>query len=261
MHRLSLLFLLCLIGFQSFPQQFEVLKDDEASDTIEVHEYWQSRYYDSIPSATYLVNTNTQTFEQLIAKYQEEDFVYSESVAQKMNFIDTILNRIMKLLEDLFPKSKTAVNKPFFYILGAIGAVIFLFLVYKLIFNRNKLVTYLEDEEIEEEEQVQFVERNLMHVRVQDYISEALKKENFPLAIRYQQLLNIQALSRKGVIDWKHTKTNMELSEEIDNEELKRAFQESVAIFNHVWFGKFPIGKKEYDHYAQVFQQFQRKWA
>lgn len=261
MDRLLLLLLLCLTHFQSFSQQFEILEDDESADTVEVREYWRSRYYDSIPSAPYLANTNTQTFEQLIAKYQEEDFVYSESVAQKMTFIDTIWNRVVKLLEDLFPKSKTTVNRTFFYILGAIGAVIFLFLMYKLIFNKNKLIAYLEDEEVGEGKQVQFVERNLMHINVQDYIHDALKNGNFPLAIRYQQLLNIQILSRKGVIDWKHTKTNMELQEEIDNAELKREFRACVAIFDHVWFGEFPIGEKEYEHYVQIFQQFQKRWA
>ena len=260
MHRWVLL-LLCFNNFQSFSQQLEAPEEEKSVDTIEVREYWRSNYYDSIPSATHLTDANKQTFEQLISKYQEEDFVYSESVAQKMNFIDTILNRITKLLEDLFPKpNTTGINKTFFYILGAIGGIMFLFLIYKLIFNRNKLMTYLEDQDADEEKQVHFVEQNLMQVNVLDYIHEALKKENFPLAIRYQQLLTIQGLSRKGVVEWKHTKTNMELTEEIGNQELKRQFQECVAIFDYVWFGEFPIDKNEYNRYASVFQQFQRKW-
>src|SRR5690606_42056093 len=107
---------------------------------------------------------------------------------------------------------------------------IFLFLLYKLFFSGKKVYVQLPEEKLDEEEEMAFVERNLMQVDLHHYIREALQKGNYAMAIRYQQLLNIQILHEKGYIHWKHTKTNVELMEDVAIKELKEEFLACAAL-------------------------------
>lgn len=230
------------------------------ADTVD-YEYWKARYYDSIPKATNLETPDPKNFEEMLTRYQQDEFEYAESVAVKLGFLDKLIDRFWKFIEMIFPKSDMELDKSVYKFLGVIGAIGFLFLLYKLLFTGKKLYVKLESDDPDEESTIDFVEKNLMEVSLEHYIQEAYAKQNFPLAIRYQQLLNIQILAKRDLIDWKQYKTNAELMEEINNGELRKDFQHCTSIFDAVWFGSFPIDASVYERYVTDFRQFQKRWA
>ncbi|HMR17868.1 MAG TPA: hypothetical protein PKA53_01095 [Sphingobacterium sp.] len=251
-------FLLLWLGSQTLIAQ--ILPDIDTAGNSVIYEYWKPRYYDSIPVKSDLGESPAQPYEEMIVRYQNKDFEYVESISDKLSFFETLIDRINRFLEGLFPRGNYQLNDAFYNILAILGGIVFLFLVYKLFFSGKKVYINLEDEQ-DTEEQIAFVERNLMQVDLRQYIRDALKKENYALAIRYQQLFNIQLLNEKGYIDWKHTKTNMELMEDVDNPALKKEFLDCTAIYDHIWFGDFVIAQGDYARYEQIFRQFQQRWG
>lgn len=224
--------------------------------------YWESRYYKDIKQAGELAVPEYQRYEDMISHYQGQDFEYIESISNKLNFIDKLFSKISKFIESLFPaRSNVVVNENIWTIVGIGGGVLFLFLLYKLIFTGRKIYINHDDEANEQESEIQFVERNLMSVDVRTYIDEALKNQQYALAIRYRHLLNIQSLTYKGIVNWNHSKTNVELMEDVSNQELRNDFLKCASIFDYVWFGDFEVNQADYNKYEAAFKQFQKRWA
>src|SRR5690606_10931430 len=100
-----------------------------------------------------------------------------------------------------------------------------------------------------------------LDIDINTYIKDAVNSKNYALAIRYQQLLNIQLLSKKNVISWDQTKTNLQLMDEIENMEIKSDFKKCASLFDYVWFGEFNITASKFEEITNQFQDFQRRWS
>lgn len=238
--------------------------DSISAETIESqpeYEYWKPRYYDSIPILAQMPIDTVPPYAEMLSRYQSKDFEYVESISEQLNFWDELIERFTRFLDSLFPQPNVKVYDGFYTILGILGGIIFLFLLYKLFFSGKKVYVQLPEEKLDEEEEMAFVERNLMQVDLHHYIREALQKGNYAMAIRYQQLLNIQILHEKGYIHWKHTKTNVELMEDVAIKELKEEFLTCATLFDRVWFGDRKILGQEYTDIERYFKQFQQKWS
>lgn len=226
-----------------------------------IYQYWKADYYDSIPRAKIVSSDSIEAFDVVVSRYQTKEFEYIESISDKLSFFDKLLDRIGEFLSDLFPQPKGNFNEGVFNFLAVIGAVVLIFLIYKFFMSRKKLYVHHDTEVESEEEQITFVERNLLQVDVQTYLSEALLQKNYTLAIRYQQLLNIQLLGRKGIVQWNQSKTNIELMEGVHDEALREDFLACAVVFDYAWFGHFEITEEAYQKYASRFIQFQRRWS
>lgn len=224
------------------------------------YEYWKSGYYDSIPKAKMIALDTISSFDAMLARYQSKEFEYAESISDKLSFFDKLFDQIEAFFSSLFPAPKTDFNEGIFNILAIVGGIIFVFLVYKFIMSRNRVYIHHQVEE-EEAQQVDFVERNLMQIDVDAYLSVALEQKNYALAIRYLHLMNIQLLGRKGIVQWNQSKTNGELMEEVENTELKNDFLDCASLFDYVWFGGFEVTESSYAKYEERFVQFQRRWS
>lgn len=224
------------------------------------YEYWKANYYDSIPKQKNFSPSEQQSYEDMVSRYQSKDFEYVESISKKLDFFSEFFNRIFRFFEDLFPKSDVNVNPNLFRIVAILAIIVGLFFICKYLIDNKIFIK--EPKEVEEEEsELRFVEKNLMQVDVNMYVDEALKNKNYSLAIRYQQLLNIQLLQKKGLVAWHSSKTNFELIENVTNEELKSDFMNCAKIFDYVWFGDFETLESDYQSYALVFEAFRRSWA
>ncbi|WP_164111450.1 MULTISPECIES: DUF4129 domain-containing protein [Sphingobacterium] len=244
-----------------------VIFQENLVDTVQslqdepIYQYWKAGYYDSIPRAKIVTSDSIEAFDVVVGRYQAKEFEYIESISDKLSFFDKLLDRISKILSDLFPQPKGDFNEGVFNLLAVIGAVVLIFLIYKFFVSRKKLYVHHDTDVENEEEQIAFVERNLLQVDVQAYLSDALQQKNYTLAIRYLQLLNIQLLGRKGIVQWNQSKTNTELMEEVNNEELRQDFLACAVVFDYAWFGHFEITEDAYQKYAPRFIQFQRRWS
>jgi|GEM_PF-123814 len=222
-------------------------------------DYLKEGHYDHIPRLREIPEVDSSAFAQMRERYRSGDFDYEEQVFQT-NLFERVWRRIGKWLNALMPDGKYLTFGDWFYkLLAAVAIVAALLILYRALFSGNRMLARSEKEG-EEDSEIRFVEKNLLDVDLAGYIARAEKDGDFALAIRYLNLLNIQILARRNAIRWKHSKTNVELAEEIADPELKREFEDNVLIFNRIWFGNSPLDGTKYAEYARCFLRFQTKW-
>lgn len=237
----------------------ELMPKDMSSD--ENPKYWVKGYYDSIPRLAKLGTPSAQDFEDMIGRYQSKDFEYIESISDKLTLWNSIIQWIKDFLSDLFPDIDARPGDWFYNILGIAGAALVVFLLYKFFFSGKQFIRNPKEEQADEGDSIAYVERHLLDVDINNYINSAIAENNYALAIRYQQLLNIQLLAKRDFITWNQNKTNLELMDEIQLADLKEEFRNCSELFNYVWFGDFTLTKAKFEEITAVFKNFQRRWS
>lgn len=229
-------------------------------DQEESKDYMVDGYYDKVPFFNNIPNIDTALFSSLSDKYKAQEFDYNNDNIEQIGFFEKIFDRIGRWLRNLFPDTEYFRFADVFYdILALLAVVLLVWIIYRVIFSGKRLLGPNEQQESGQEE-MRFVEKNLLDIDLLSYIDQAKQQDDFVKAIRYLNLLNIQLLARKGYIEWHYSKSHVELIEEIDDSELKREFSRNVNVFNRVWYGNEQVDKMKYESFAKYFLDFQKKW-
>lgn len=77
-------------------------------------------------------------------------------------------------------------------------------------------------------------------------LEKALSEQNFRLAIRIYFIFILKELSNKKWITWKKDKTNYHYLTEMRTKKLFPLFNESVRIYELVWYGDYSINEEDY---------------
>ncbi|NQD72503.1 hypothetical protein HP439_17380 [Sphingobacterium shayense] len=241
------------------PIQLDSLVNTEAfSDETEI--FLNEGHYDGVPYVDSVPRVDSGYYAQIQNAYAGEEFDYDKANIQEVNFFNRFFSRIAKWLSDLVPlDSYGQFSESVYYLLSAIGIALLGWIVYRLIFTNKRLLAR-DKKEHGEEAEFKFVEKNLMKIDLISYIDKAKTAQDYALAIRYLNLLNIQLLVQKDIVQWKYSKTNAELIAEITDAEVKREYIRNVNIFNRIWYGAVTIDGEQYEDYARYFFNFQRKW-
>ncbi len=235
-----------------------VARGIDVSDDVE--NFLEQGYYDNIPYVDSVPKIDTGYYSQIQQAFSGEEFDYDKTNIKEISFFKKLISRIGTWLSDLIPRGNYGqFSESFYYLLAAVGIALLVWITYRLLFSNKRLLAK-DKKEPGEEGEVKFIEKNLMKVDLLPFIEKAKKVEDYALAIRYLNLLNIQLLAQKGLIKWKHTKTNTEFILEIQEAEIKREYISNVNIFNRIWYGGVSIDAKQYEENARYFFNFQRKW-
>lgn len=82
---------------------------------------------------------------------------------------------------------------------------------------------------------------------------EALKNQDYRLALRYRYLLVLQQLIHRKLIVWKSSKTNLDYQKELRETPFLKPFAQVTRIYNFVWYGHFDLDKKTYEDLEGAF--------
>ncbi|WP_394676432.1 DUF4129 domain-containing protein [uncultured Sphingobacterium sp.] len=246
-----------------------VVADSVAIDSIAVKapngqpekdeiDLWDPTLFDSIPKYTEERSFKMDPYQDIIKRYETDDFVYSENIKDRVGALQRILARLADWIGSIMPDNPYKFREEFGYVFAFLAVIALAFILYKVLYNRKQYFIKHSEEE-SELDVLAYVERNLMNSNLEPYIQEAIAQRNYALGIRYLQLLNIQKLAQSDHIKWKLSKTNAEFAEEIQNEELRRGFAKCTRIFDYVWFGQFQLTEDNFSQYQQLFHQYQKQ--
>jgi len=219
---------------------------------------WDPHLFDSIPKYSQERTFKMDPYPEIIRRYERDDFVYSENIKDKISVLQRILQRISEWLGDIMPDNPYKFNKEFGYVFAFLALIALAFVLYKVLYNKNQYFIKHE-QEADALDTLAYVERNLMNSDLSQYIRDAIVQKNYALGIRYLQLLNIQKLAQAGYIKWKHSKTNAEFANELQDKDLRAGFEECTRVFDYVWFGQFGLKESDFSHYEQQFNQYQNQ--
>lgn len=140
------------------------------------------------------------------------------------------------------------------WLLGALVVFVIGLIIYKLFLGKGSMLLRNRknvEVEITEEEEV-----SPEHFSGQIAAAEA--KKDFRLATRYRYLRSLYVLSEKGFVVPGTDKTNYQYMSELRSKapELAPGFQKLVYLYEHIWYGEYPLSESFYRVVADGFIQF-----
>jgi len=167
----------------------------------------------------------------------DPDFNYDLNQAEAEDWITKIKNWINQQLANIFSsETYSTVMDYFYYGLMIIALILIIRGLIKadrrgLIFGKvnNKILQGTEYEE------------DLSSTDFDELIRSAIETKNYKLAIRYLYLKSLHLLANQEIIELKENKTNYQYLSEIKNNQIAKAFQNTINIFEWAWYGEFPV--------------------
>lgn len=102
---------------------------------------------------------------------------------------------------------------------------------------------------------IEEIEDKIHETELEGYIREAVKNEEYDLAIRLYYLEILKGLSLNECIKWKKDKTNGDYLRELRGSELYSPFRKLTNIFERVWYGKASVDKENFDALEPRFKE------
>lgn len=138
-------------------------------------------------------------------------------------------------------------------------AILFvLFIIYRLfltegVFRRETRSVKPEQPEVEEEVITSGTDFDAL-------IRQAVRADNFRLAVRYQYLRSLHKLADKDIIELSPDKTNYQYVREIKDPGLQNDFSAVTLNYEYVWYGEFEIENDIYQRMEPGFINFNQKF-
>jgi hypothetical protein len=187
-------------------------------------------------------------------KYKDDDFKYIEQQPEK-----SLWERFMDwLFGSSRSKSRSNINLewlgPVIKIIAfaVIGFVIYL--IVRIILNkegiwifgrsRGRIGSEPEDEVI-----------NIHEANFKELIEETKAAGNYRLALRYYFLWVLKSLSYREMIRWDRDKTNNDYLYEIKDNALRKDFEYLSYVYDHSWYGDFPIDERAFAKAERSFKK------
>ena len=92
-------------------------------------------------------------------------------------------------------------------------------------------------------------------------LEKALLNDDYRLAVRIYFIFILKDLSEKNWIVWKKEKTNISYLMEMRGKKQYESFNESVSIFELVWYGNYTITNNDYDSIEPKFKNLLKELA
>jgi hypothetical protein len=190
--------------------------------------------------------------EKHLEKYkQDKRFNYKEHLDDNSWFKKLkrwAINSLLKILEFIFGVGKASgILSYILMVIPYLLLLVLIFILIKLFVNVNsKALIFGEQEKaavvFSNEEQL------IKNEDLNELILNAVKQNDFRLAIRYYYLLSLKSLTNKELIDWQQDKTNEDYINEIKRDDVKSQFEKITRIYDYVWYGEFDVDAIKFEH-------------
>jgi len=96
-------------------------------------------------------------------------------------------------------------------------------------------------------------DENIHEMDFSTLIAQTRQAGNYRLGIRYYYLWLLKKLSYREIIIWHTDKTNSDYQYEIKDPALKREFEYLSYVYDHSWYGEFPIDEAAFSKAEKAF--------
>ena len=92
-------------------------------------------------------------------------------------------------------------------------------------------------------------------------LQQALKNENYRLAVRYLYLLSLKRLADKNYIQINSNKTNYEYVNEVRKRRFANEFASLTLQYEYVWYGEYPVDQRLFENIQGGFNRFHKNYT
>jgi len=100
---------------------------------------------------------------------------------------------------------------------------------------------------------------DLNTVNFEQKITDALKTEDYRLAVRWHYLKILFLLDKRQLIVFAPFKTNIDYTYELKNDTYKITYKKLSRIYEYIWYGQFDVNETGYSDDANEFKNFERE--
>lgn len=226
----------------------------EAGDDV----YKNPDYFRQVPVEQYGTGADTvhmqSSFGQMDKKYHSSEFDYNEDHIDRLSWWDRLQRWLNDFFSRILPHFNINLSKTVYYFAIGVGVLALAYVLYRLL-AKGKKPFYGEANDAADMPP-DWIEKKLMEINLNTHLEKALTDKNYVLAIRYLHLINLKALAEKHLIEWNYQKTNHDFLYELRAENLKKAFSQTIRIYEYTWYGGFDISEHRFSQYRQLFEQF-----
>jgi hypothetical protein len=192
--------------------------------------------------------------ENLSEKYSGTDFDYDAMEGEAENFLGRAINWFFSKLGEIFginlsPEMYQIIK----FIIYGLLIVFAIYILVKLLVGDNASSFFSRKSKMVAPLNIQ--EEHIENVDLDSYIKNALKEENYRLAIRYMYLKSLKLLSLNNIIDWHFEKTNSDYYREIASESLKENFKKTSYLYDNIWYGEYALDKAGFENAKKDFER------
>ncbi len=195
--------------------------------------------------------------QKLDALRQEVDYQYDE-VSAELSTWQKIKQTVREWLGSLFDTQQK--QTVWSWILTVFSGLVLLVVVVRVAGVDKH---FLFAKKAKESENNGFFEQfeQLDEANLEQKIQEAIKAQDYALAVRWFYLKSLKMLQSKQWIDWQKDKTNQTYLAELRQNKptLGESFQMLTLWFEYVYYGDFDIKSTQFENIKLNFQDFQEK--
>lgn len=136
-------------------------------------------------------------------------------------------------------------------ILGSFIGVVIWYLAASNIFIFRRSPKKINGDESEEE-----ATDDIFSLHYDKDIAAAEEAGNYRLAVRLWYLRTLKELAERGLIDYRHGRTNQDYVSQLGNRSGYRDFFRLTRNFEYTWYGQFPLSGAAYDMMRDDFVMF-----
>lgn len=107
-----------------------------------------------------------------------------------------------------------------------------------------------------EEIHIDNLEEYIHETDLEQFLKDALQRNDYTAAIRIYYLMIIKSLSEENKILWKKGKTNQEYLNELKSDSLYEKFASNTYLYEKIWYGDISIDAQKFEQVAEVFKSF-----
>jgi len=191
--------------------------------------------------------------ENLSDKYSGSDYDYDSMEGNAENFFGRAITWFFDKMGQIFGiELSPEMYQVFKFIIYALLIVFAIYILVKLLVGNNASSFFSRESKIVAPLNIR--EEHIENVDLDTYIKNALREENYRLAIRYMYLKSLKLLSLSNIIDWHFEKTNSDYYREIESVSLKENFKQVSYLYDNIWYGEFSIDKRGFDNAKKDFE-------
>lgn len=155
----------------------------------------------------------------------------------------------MEIIGELFDETASSdVGRLLIYILAVVLLVFIIIRVLKI--ESLKLFFSKPDDTLVDHT---VIEENIHEMDFNKLMEEALRKNDYRVAIRLTFLLALKLLSDKHLVYWEPGKTNHDYMNELQSKEIKKGFTRLNYYFEYAWYGNFTVDDRLYKEVNKTF--------
>ena len=192
--------------------------------------------------------------ENLSQKYSGSDFDYDSMEGQAENFLERAIGWFFDKISQIFgvnlPPGIYQIVKILVYVLLIAFA---LYILVKFLVGDNASSFFGRQSKLVAPLNIK--EEHIENVDLESYIANALKEEDYRLAIRYMYLKCLKLLSINNIIEWHFDKTNSDYYREIASVSLKENFKKVSYLYDNIWYGEFTLDRFGFENAEKDFER------